>query len=321
MLRFEMDLGSLWSIVLAGGQGMRLRRLVRRIHGEERPKQFAAVTSGRSLLRETLDRAALLAPCDRTVIVTKADHARYLLEERGGRRMPHVLEQPADRGTAAGVLLPAHWVRARDPEAIVAVFPSDHLVVETGRFMAHVAEVAAAVRANPDWVVLLGARADRAETEYGWIEPGRAVGRTSAGPICAVTCFREKPGPAEAEALLAEGCLWNTFVIVAKAARLVELGERHVPELSGRLAPLDCFFGTEHERWALGQAYALAPSANFSTDVLERGQAELMVSHMPALKWCDLGTPRRVFLMVRELDLRPPWVGAFGVRREQRISA
>jgi len=56
-------------------------------------------------------------------------------------------------------------------------------------------------------------------------------------------------------------------------------------------------------------------------DVLEPGQTETMVSHMPALKWCDLGTPRRVFLMVRELDLRPPWLGAFGVRRERRIPA
>jgi len=321
MRRFELDLGSLWSIVLAGGRGVRLRRLVRRIHGEERPKQFATVTSDRSLLRETLDRVALLAPCDRTVIVTMADHAHYLLKERGGRRTPHVLEQPADRGTAAGVLLPAHWVRARDPEAVVTVFPSDHLVVETGRFMAHVAEVAAAVRANPGWVVLLGARADRAETEYGWIEPGRTVGRTSAGPISTVTCFREKPGPAEAEALLAEGCLWNTFVIVANVARLVDLGARHVPELSARLTGLERFFGTEHERWALGQAYALAPPANFSRDVLEAGEVELMVSHMPTLTWSDLGTPRRVFQMVRELDLRPPWVGAFGVRREQRIPA
>jgi mannose-1-phosphate guanylyltransferase len=321
MLPVNLDLGTLWSIVLAGGQGLRLRRLVRRIHGEERPKQFATVTSERSLLRETLERIALLAPCDRTVIVTRADHAHYLLEEGEGRRMPHVLEQPADRGTAAGVLLPAHWVRARDPEAVVAVFPSDHLVVEGARFMAHVAEVVAAVRDHPGWVVLLGAQADRAETEYGWIEPGRVFGRTTAGPISAVARFWEKPGPVEAESYLTQGCLWNTFVIVAKAARLVDLGNRHVPELSARLAPLDRFFGTEHEHWALAQAYALASPANFSRDVLEPGHAELMVSHMPALTWSDLGTPRRVFRMVRELDLRPSWLAARRARHEQRVSA
>jgi mannose-1-phosphate guanylyltransferase len=313
---------SLWSIILAGGQGMRLRRLVRRIHGEERPKQFAMVTSGRSLLRETLERTSALAPAERTVIVTRADHVQYL-EEQGRERTsaPHVLPQPADRGTAAGVLLPAQWIHAHDPDALVAVFPSDHLVVEGRRFIAHVAEVAAAVRTNPDWVVLLGAQADWPETEYGWIEPDRVCGSTSSGPISTVARFWEKPGPTVAKTLLARGCLWNTFVIVATSRRLLELGERHVPELSARLAQLHQFFGTPHERWALGQAYASAPSANFSRDVLEPGQAELMVARMPELTWSDLGTPQRVFRAVRELGLRPPWLGARRVWREQRASA
>jgi len=315
MSHVDSDLEPLWSIVLAGGEGLRLRRLIRRIYGEERPKQFAALTSEYSLLRETLDRTALLASCETTVIVVKAEHTHYLLEDVNGRRMSHVLEQPSDRGTAAGILLPAYWVRARNPEAIVAVFPSDHLVAEAGRFMAHVAEVAAAVRANPGWAVLLGTRADRAEGECGWIEQGSARGRTSAGAISAVTRFRERPGPAEAGALLAEGWLWNTCVIVAKAARLIDLGGRYVPELSALLAPLERFFGTERERWALGQAYALAPRASFARDVLQPGGADFMVSRMPTITWSDLGTPRRVFRAVRELDLRPPWLRAFRAAR------
>jgi mannose-1-phosphate guanylyltransferase len=250
------------------------------------------------------------------VIVAKADHAHYLREEaREAGRMPHALAQPADRGTAAGVLLPVLWVHARDPGAVVVLFPSDHLVVENARFIAHIAEVARAVRANPDWAVLLGARPDRAETEYGWIEPGQALGWTGAGPISTVSRFWEKPGPGQAAACLEKSWLWNTFVIVARAARLAELGQRYVPRLHARLAALDPFFGTEDERWALRQAYALAPSRNFSRDVLEPAHEELMVSHMPALTWCDLGTPRRVLQTVRQLDLRPPW------RRSSRARA
>jgi mannose-1-phosphate guanylyltransferase len=309
MQRFTSDCGPIWAIVLAGGEGVRLRRLVRRIHGDERPKQFAAVASGRSLLRETIERTALLTPRDRTVVVAKADHARYLLKEREGGRMPHLLVQPSDRGTAAGILLPVRWVRARDPDAIVAAFPSDHLILEKTQFIEHVAEVAAAVRANPDWVVLLGARPDRPETEYGWIEAGRTLGWTGAGPISAVTRFREKPGPDQAARYLAKGCLWNTFVMVGRAARLADLCRRYVPELDARLQSLDRFFGTEHERWALRHAYALAPPRNFSRNVLVPGQEEIMVSHMPPLTWCDLGTPRRVFQAVRQFDLRPPWLG------------
>ena len=100
----------LWAIVLAGGRGVRLRPLVQVIHGDERPKQFAAIADSRSMLRHTLDRVALRIPPERTVVVVSQEDARYVTEEFRGASRPHVLVQPADRGTAAGILLPAHWI-------------------------------------------------------------------------------------------------------------------------------------------------------------------------------------------------------------------
>src|SRR6266540_4169787 len=160
----------LWAIVLARGEGVRLRPLTRRLYAEERPKQYAVLTGSRSLLPQTLDRAALAIPPERTVVVTLAEHARYLTEEFRDSRAPHVLAQPRNRGTAAGILLPAHWIHARDPKATVVVFPSDHFILEEAAFMRHVAEGAAFVQRCPEWVVLLGAQPTEAETEYGWIE-------------------------------------------------------------------------------------------------------------------------------------------------------
>src|SRR5262249_29391347 len=121
---------SMWAIVLAGGEGVRLRPLVSRIYRDGRPKQYAALLDSRTLLDHTLDRVGLLVPSERTVIVTMQDHDRYLAGEFDGPSHPHVLRQPEDRGTAAGVLLPAHWIYARDPHALVAVFPSDHFMAE-----------------------------------------------------------------------------------------------------------------------------------------------------------------------------------------------
>lgn len=302
----------LWAVVLAGGQGMRLRPLTRRIHGEARPKQFAAVLGRRSLLRQTLDRAGTAIPLARTVAVTLAGHAGYVMREIEQGPMPRALEQPADRGTAAGVLLPVHWVFRQDPEAIVVVLPSDHFVDDSARFMGHVQEVAALVRAHPTGAVLLGALADMPDTQYGWIEPGAHVGETGAGPIRRVTQFWEKPSPAQAAECLRRGCLWNTFVLVATARTLVALGQRYVPLLHARLAPLSAFFDTEHERWAIRQAYASAPAANFSRSVLERCPPELMVAQMPALTWSDLGTPRRVLRLARRLALPTPWLARMG---------
>jgi mannose-1-phosphate guanylyltransferase len=97
---------------------MRLRGLTRHVYGEDRPKQYAVLTGGTSLLRQTLDRVRLCIPPERTVVVTMAGHGGYLRAElRHEPRPPHVLEQPMDRGTAAAILLAAHWIQARDPEA------------------------------------------------------------------------------------------------------------------------------------------------------------------------------------------------------------
>ena len=74
--------GNLWAIVLAGGEGMRLRGLTRRLYGDDRPKQYAALVGARSLLRQTLDRVGLLVPPERTVVVTLASHARYVETNR-----------------------------------------------------------------------------------------------------------------------------------------------------------------------------------------------------------------------------------------------
>ena len=235
--------------------------------------------------------------------------------------MPHVLEQRADDGTSAAALLPARWVCARNPEAIVVIFPSDHLVVEGetihgpcrrgGRSpVPHQSRLGRATGC--------ASRTRRRPATSG-VEPGGAVGRTSAGPISAVTHSWDRPEPAEAEACLAEGCLRNTFVLVAKAARVIELGNGRAPESSARLAPLDLLLGPEPS--ALGHEHPLASATDFPRDERVRGRAELMVSQMPSITWSDLDTPRRVFQLGRELDLRPPWLGARRVRHERRVSA
>lgn len=126
----ETTRGQLWAIVPAGGEGVRLRGLTRRLYGEDRPKQYATLFGSRSLLRQTLDRVALAIPLERTVVVTLRSHAQYIAPELAGSPNPRVLVQPENRGTAAGVLFPAHWIQWRDLEATVAVFPSDHFIVK-----------------------------------------------------------------------------------------------------------------------------------------------------------------------------------------------
>jgi mannose-1-phosphate guanylyltransferase len=298
----------LWVVVLAGGEGVRLRPLTLRICGDDRPKQFAPVLGSRSLLDQTLDRVLPLAPPDRTVVVGMSRHASFLsrLAERRGVR---ILLQPSDRGTAAGVLYPVHWIAHRSPGGIVAVFPSDHLVLEAERFVASVRDVAAWVRRDPRWIVLLGAPPTDPETEYGWIEPGEPLG-DPGDDIRRVSRFWEKPSSGQAQRCFEAGCLWNTFVFTGQVERLIEAGRDLLPALHERLLYLRPWAGTEHETWALQQAYALAPRASFSDQVLAAAPGMLAVRRLPPLTWCDLGTPDRVFRTLRLTGLRPAWLPA-----------
>src|SRR6185503_544870 len=148
-----------WGVVLAGGEGVRLRPLVRRVVGEERPKQYVKLLGPRSLLQQTLDRVALGISPHRTVVVTVRRHVDYITEEfRSAAEPPYVLVQPEDRGTAAAILYAAQWIAWRDPGATIAVFPSDHFILGEATFMAHIQEVAGVLERHPDRVMLVGAQ-------------------------------------------------------------------------------------------------------------------------------------------------------------------
>jgi mannose-1-phosphate guanylyltransferase len=285
-----------------------LRPLVSRIHPDGRPKQYAVLVGERSLLRQTLDRSALTAPAERTVVVTTKAHAPFFSVEFHDAHGPSVLVQPRDRGTAAGVLLPVHWIARQDPHALVAVFPSDHFVGDDRSFASHVTLLAAAATRHPERILLVGARPDAPETGYGWIEPGGELDRVPAGGLRRVAGFWEKPTAETALACMERGGLWNTFVMVARASAVLEAGRRALPELSERLARIVPLVGSEPEAAILDSAYLRAPGANFSGDVLAAVPSMLAVSQLPPMTWSDWGTPDRVIATLRREGILPHWL-------------
>jgi mannose-1-phosphate guanylyltransferase len=281
--------------------------LTRLICGDERPKQYVTLTGTRSLLQQTLDRVGCALPPERTVVVGVEAHAGHLAASMTGHGAT-VLLQAVDRGTAAGVLMPVHWIRYRAPDTIVAVFPSDHFVQEEAAFMDQVSRAAAFVNTHPGRIVLLAAPATAPETEYGWIEPGLALGHAGAAPVHAVRRFIEKPSPETARSCLEAGALWNTFVFVGKASTLVEVGRRRLPDLHVGLEE----FVQAAKRGArpddLRRASLAFPRANFSRDVLQELTGMLAVTTLTGVTWCDWGSPRRVIESLEHLGLRAPWL-------------
>lgn len=299
------DLGP-WAIVLAGGDGMRLRPLVDRLYADGRPKQFASLIGPRSLLGATLDRVACFASADRTVVVTMERHRAFAEAELGSAAY-RTLEQPANRGTAAAILWAAIWVERREPGATVVVVPSDHHLADDRGIADHLLALASLTESDPDRIFLLGARPARPETGYGWIEPGDVIEEAGSRPIHEVRRFLEKPAEDAARAMLQQGWLWSTLILVARATTLTSVGRNHLPSVLGPIEQAMRAADGQPAEAALRRAYAGIRGADFSRDMLELVPERLGVSILSDLEWSDLGTPERVLAAVRAPGSAPVW--------------
>jgi len=285
-------------VILAGGDGLRLRPLVRELTGEDRPKQFAAIVGGESLLAQTRRRAALLVAPEQTQIILTRQHAPYFQGILSGASAPSFLIQPQNRGTATAVLYALLRDARRRPSGPVVVLPSDHWVSDDAAFMAHVGLALAAVEAHPDLIVLLGIAPTRPEPGYGWIEPSEPIFEQSTN-LRAVRSFVEKPSLEVASLLQSQGFLWNSFVVIGQVQSLLLLFALALPELMNSFLPVWNALGSSSELAAIERLYRDLPDADFSRDVLARQPEMLAVLPVTGLSWDDLGDPARV-LAIRE---------------------
>lgn len=303
--------GKFWGVVLAGGQGVRLKPFVKAAFGLDTPKQYVPFMGRRSMFQHTLDRAALFVPDHRILAVADPSHAQTLSSQLGPRRLGGVLYQPLNKETAAGVMLPLAHILERDPEAVAVFLPSDHFVLEETRFMRHVAEAAAAAARLPEGIVLLGVRPSGPEPEYGWIEPGAALEEPWPGGLSSVRRFVEKPGPAGALRSFRSGHLWNSFVTVARAEALFRLVARRLPALGRAFRRIRCAVGTPSYERVLQGEYAALPPANLSKDVFEAAPEAMSLLPLEGVTWSDWGSARRIAETFAALRRRPPWEAAW----------
>ena len=296
---------ALWSIVLAGGEGTRVGSFVQRWLGKQRPKQFCTFVGTRSLLQHTLDRAARLAPVERSVLVVAQTHREEAMTQLDGRGVGTLLFQPANRDTAAGVFLPLTYIRARDPHATVVIYPSDHFVYPEEKFLDTVRNAVLAAERLHDRIVLLGVAPDRLELDYGWILPGQRFAHAGRKPVQAVRRFLEKPTAQQADDALSNKALWNTMVMTAKVDTLWGLGQQCFPELMERFERLGRAIGTSEEARVLDAIYQNMPARNFSSDLLQQVPNRVAVTELTNALWSDWGRPERITEALRRIGRTP----------------
>jgi mannose-1-phosphate guanylyltransferase len=289
----------LWALVLAGGDGTRLQALTRLIAGAPIPKQYCRIIGNRSLLEATLERVAPLVPPDRTLAIVNRGHLELARPQLVTLPASNVLVQPRNLDTGPGILVSLLELGRRDAEATVAIFPSDHDIRSEAAFRRHIVQMTHLIDRHPDKIALLGARPDRPETGYGYIAPGPRV-EGSAGAF-RVAAFHEKPARSLAAHIMRRGGLWNSFVMVGRVARLIELLSEVRPDEVARFRPLPA------DPDALAPAYDRLPSWNFSRDFLARIPSQLVVVRADRTGWSDWGTPESIERTLDALHRTPPW--------------
>ncbi len=276
-----------YPVILAGGRGTRFWPLSRK----KRAKQLLALDGKQTMIQQTVARLLPLAPAKKFWIVTNEDLRAAITKQLPKLPKAQVLAEPVGRNTAPAIGLAAFLLLRENPEAVLGLFPSDHVIGDEKRYretLERGIEIAAA-GAN---VVVLGIRPNRAETGYGYIEAGSAF----QGEALRVRRFTEKPDAKKAAEFVAAGnYFWNSGMFLWSARTLADALKEHLPKTAPLLEEIAAAFGTRKFAATFRKLYPKCENISVDYAVLEprsgKGEQAGNIFCLPAdFGWNDLGS-------------------------------
>lgn len=267
-----------------------------------RPRQFCRLLARQTLLGATRARLCHIVAPDNTLYVVNGQHRPFYRDDVTDVGSHQLIEQPANRGTGPAMAYALAKLKRYDPGAVVGFFPSDQHIDNVALFSRAIAGAYWAARQDPTRVVMIGAPPVRPESDYGWIVRGTWQARLSVAaqfPVHSVESFIEKPAESLAHALMANGGLWNTFIMIGRVRTFLALIASATPQLCISFTPLVSAAGLAAESSIADAVYAETPCLDFSRDILAPQPERLSVLEAPAMGWTDLGRADR---MLSHLD-------------------
>jgi mannose-1-phosphate guanylyltransferase len=275
-------------VILAGGSGTRFWPRSRRAHA----KQVLALDGERSMIQQTVERLKPLAGLDKTWVITNEHLAQEIADQLKHMPKGQIVQEPVARNTAPACGLAAFLIEKQNPDAVLGIFPSDHVIGDEPRFLKAL-QKGIQVAAAGENMVVLGIEPTRAETGYGYIETGDYTRDDAA---LHVRRFIEKPNQNRAEDFVSAGnYYWNSGMFLWSARTLANAVREHLPETAPLLESIANAHGTPQFDEVFRSLYAKCENISVDYAVLEPRSAKgEHLSHLYCLpaefSWNDLGS-------------------------------
>lgn len=271
-------------VIMAGGAGTRFWPLSRDV----KPKQFLDIlNTGTTLLQDTINRFDGLCPRENIMVVTNESYRDLVLEQVD---IPgeNILSEPMRRNTAPCIAYAAFRILKRDPEAVMLVSPSDHLIKQEEEFKKVIEEGFEFVGGN-DVLLTLGMKPDRPETGYGYIQANTRMPVEGYKNLSKVKTFTEKPKRELAEIFLKSGDFyWNSGIFLWKVQSIISAFEVHLHDMYSTFDLHKDKLGTEEEAKIITRIYSECLSISIDYGIMEKADnVYIKCSHFG---WSDLGT-------------------------------
>ncbi len=276
-----------YPVILAGGRGTRFWPLSRK----KRAKQLLALDGKQTMIQPTVARLLPLAPPKKFWIITNEDLRLAVARQLPRLPKPQVLAEPLGRNTAPAIGLAAFLLLRENPDAVIGMFPSDHVIAHEKRYRETLQRGIELAASGPN-IVVLGIRPNRAETGYGYIEAGAPF----HGDALRVRRFTEKPNAATAAEFVAAGnYFWNSGMFLWSARTLADALREHLPRTTPLLEEIASKFGTSKFAATFRKLYPRCENISVDYAVLEprsaKGEQASNLFCLPAdFGWNDLGS-------------------------------
>lgn len=272
-----------YAVIMAGGGGTRLWPISRK----EKPKQLLPLIGHETLFQSTVKRLENLFPPERILVVTVDEQSHVMREQAPEIPEENYLIEPAPRGTASVVGLAATVLLKRDPNASMAVLPSDHFIRNVDLF--HYLLKAAFEVSQDEYLVMLGITPTLPSTAYGYIQQGKPLDGAYKYPAYTVKSFKEKPDEQTAQQLLRTGDhSWNSGMFIWQAGTIIKEIERQMPQLGRELKTIGEAWGTDKQNDILNEHWDMLKNETVDYGIMEKAER---VAVLPAggLGWSDVG--------------------------------